>query len=71
MEPEMDETLTGRTTRPVTFTDKGAGVVCGGVRMPAGTLVYVTCPRAGGPFRIRIPGTLLEQDVGLGAVEPE
>jgi hypothetical protein len=72
----VDETLTGRTTREIIFIDKAQqirlGHVVSGVRKPAGTLVYVTCPRAGsGTFRIRIPGTLLEQDVYLGAVEPE
>ena len=61
-----DETLTGRTTRPVTFTDKSTAVVALPVRRPAGTLVYVTCPRPG-TFRIRIPGTLLDQDVDPGA----
>ena len=65
----MNETLTGRTTRPVTFIDKAQQVVTGGVRLPAGTLVYVTCRKAG-EFRIRVPQTLLEQDVTLGTVEP-
>ncbi len=73
----MDETLTGRTARPVTFIDKAQAIrlghVVSGVRKAAGTLVYVTCPKrgSGGTFRIRIPGTLLEQDVELSAVEPE
>jgi hypothetical protein len=68
----MDETLTGRTTREVTFADKAEKVFTFGVRKPAGTLVYVTCPKAGrGIFRVRVPGTLLEQDVPLSAVEPE
>lgn len=72
----MDETLTGRTTRPVLFRDMGQHIRLGhfvtGVRKPAGTLVYVTCPGAGsGVFRIRVPGTLLEQDVPLSAIEPE
>ena len=66
----MSETLTGRTTRPVTFIDKAQrGPVTGGVRLPAGTTVYVTCRKAG-EFLIRIPGTLLEQDVYLSAIEP-
>ena len=70
----MDETLTGRTTRTVCFTDKAQvirlGHSIGGVRKPAGTLVYVTCPKPG-IFRVRVPGTLLEQDVPLSAIEPE
>ena len=69
----MSETLTGRTTRPVSFIDRAQairlGAVVSAVRKPAGTLVYVTCLK-GGEFRIRIPGTLLEQDVYLSAVEP-
>lgn len=68
----MDETLTGRTTREILFADRGKSTFITGVRRPAGTLVYVTCPRAGsGAFRIRVPGTLLEQDVPMSAVEPE
>jgi hypothetical protein len=71
-----DDTLTGRTTRAVTFVDKAQAIrlghVVSGVRRPAGTLVYVEAHRTGsGTFRIRIPGTLLEQEVSLGAVEPE
>lgn len=72
----MDEPLTGRTTRDITFIDKAhairLGHVVSGVRKPAGTLVYVTFLKAGsGMLRIRVPGTLLEQDVYLSAVEPE
>ena len=66
----MDETLTGRTTREITFADKAEKVFTFGVRKSAGTLVYVTCPKPG-TFRVRVPGTLLEQDVPLSAVEPE
>jgi hypothetical protein len=69
----MTETLTGRTTRTVTFIDKGEarrfGHVTGGVRRPAGTLVYVTAKRDG-TFCIRVPQTLLEQDVYLRDIEP-
>jgi hypothetical protein len=69
------EILTGRTTRPVTFTDKAPGSD-GVVRLPAGTLVYVDAVYedadlpSGGGYRIRIPGTLLDQVVILGSVEP-
>jgi hypothetical protein len=70
----MDETLTGRTTREVAFIDKAQsirlGCVTGSVRKPAGTTVYVTTTKRPGIFRIRIPQTLLEQDVYLGTVEP-
>jgi hypothetical protein len=61
-------TLIGRTTRPVLFTDKASP---GGrsVRKPAGTIVYVTSPRPG-IFRVRVPASLLEQDVYLSTVEP-
>ena len=64
----MDETLLGRTTRVVTFVDK-----CNTIRMvrkPAGTFVYVTATKQAGVFRVRVPQTLLEQDVYLSAVEP-
>jgi hypothetical protein len=68
----MSETLTGRTTRTVAFIDKSRNVVTSAVRKAAGTTVYVTeHPRTAGLFIIRIPGTLLEQDVNLSAVEPE
>lgn len=68
----MNETLTGRTTRQITFADKADKTFTFGVRKPAGTRVYVTCPKSGsGIFRVRVPGTLLEQDVPLSAVEPE
>lgn len=65
----MNETLIGRTTRPVLFRDSTSKVFVSGVRRPAGTEVYVTCLKRDG-FRIRIPGTLLEQDVEMPAVEP-
>lgn len=65
----MNETLTGRTTREITFDDQAEKVFALGVRKPAGTLVYVTCPKAG-VFRVRVPGTLLEQYVPMSAVEP-
>jgi hypothetical protein len=65
------EILTGRTTRPVTFMDSEPGGD-GIVRLPAGTLVYADADSArAGLIRIRVPGTLLEQKVSLGAVEPE
>jgi hypothetical protein len=68
----MNETLTGRTTRTVLFADQAEKVFTSGVRKPAGTLVYVEARKTGsGTFRIRVPGTLLEQDVPMSAVEPE
>ena len=66
----MSENMTGRLTRTVTFADKSRKVQTGGDRRGAGALVYVT-PLRSGLFRIRIPGTLLEQDVYLSAIEPE
>lgn len=66
----LDDTLTGRTTRPVTFIDNSGGTAHA-VRRPAGTCVYVTAhPRTRGLFIIRIPRTLLTQDVALSTVEP-
>ena len=68
----MNETLTGRTTRPVLFADQAEKVFTFGVRKPAGTLVYVEAHKTGsGTIRIRVPGTLLEQEVPMSAVEPE
>jgi hypothetical protein len=67
----MIETLTGRTTRTVLFADKAEKVFTFGVRKPAGTTVYVEAHKTGsGTFRIRVPGTLLEQEVPMSAVEP-
>ena len=67
----MNETLTGRTTRAVAFIDKDRGEVAGAVHKPAGTRVYVAAhPSVAGLFVIRVPGTLLEQDVTLATVEP-
>ena len=68
----MNETLTGRTTRTVLFADQAEKTFTFGVRKPAGTLVYVEAHKTGsGTFRIRVPGTLLEQEVPMSAVEPE
>ena len=68
----MSETLTGRTTRAVDFTDLGERAVVFTVPRPAGTVVYVEAHKTGsGTFRIRVPGTLLVQVVPMGAVGPE
>jgi hypothetical protein len=68
----MNETLTGRTTRIVLFADKAEKIFTFGVRKPAGTLVYVEAHKtSSGTFRIRVPGTLLEQEVPMSAVAPE
>lgn len=63
---ETEETLVGRTTRSVLFSD-GIG---NQQRMPAGTEVYVLPTRERGVWLIRIPGTLLTQKVYFGTVEP-
>jgi hypothetical protein len=67
----MSETLTGRTTREVTFgyTDPRSKVVTSITRKPAGTEVYVTRMRADGTWDIRIPGTLYTQNVRPASVE--
>jgi hypothetical protein len=62
-------TLTGRTTRPVSFTDESCKVITSAVRKPAGTEVYVERMRKDGTWDIRIPGTLLTQNVYPAAVE--
>lgn len=68
----MGETLTGRTARAVTFAGRGVGAVTLPVCLPAGTLVYVEAHETGsGTFRVRVPGTLLEQVVPMSAVGPE
>jgi hypothetical protein len=67
----MSETLTGRTTRQVTFdyTDPRTKRVTSITRRPAGTDVYVTRMRKDGTWDIRIPGTLYTQNVRPAAVE--
>ena len=62
----MSENLTGRTTRMILFANKSTGVT---VSKPAGTEVFVTCLKTGW-FNVRVPGTLLEQDVSFTDVEP-
>ena len=66
-----NETLTGRTTREITFghTDPRTKVVTSFARKPAGTEVYVTRQRKDGTWDIRIPGTLYTQNVYLASVE--
>jgi hypothetical protein len=65
----MSETLTGRTTRPVSFTDSSQKVITSAVTKPAGTEVYVTRMLKDGTWNIRIPGTLLTQNVYPASVE--
>lgn len=67
----MNETLTGRTTRKITFdhTDPRTKRVAGTVRKPAGTEVYVTRMHGDGTWDIRIPGTLYTQNVYPASVE--
>jgi hypothetical protein len=65
----MNETLTGRTTRDITFGDESKKVFTFGARKPAGTEVYVTRMRKDGTWDIRIPGTLLTQNVYPVSVE--
>lgn len=60
--------MTGRTTREITFTDSSRKVVTFGVRKPAGTEVYARL-RKDGTFDLRVPGTLLTQNVYATAVE--
>lgn len=64
------ETLTGQTTRPVTFShvDHRTKRVVEVRTFPAGTTVYASETRRG--LSIRIPGTLLSQDVDGATVEP-
>jgi hypothetical protein len=63
----MSETLLGRTTRTVTFTDQGNTIRM--VRKPASTFVWAK-DQGDGTLRIRVPQTLLTQTVPLSAVEP-
>lgn len=63
----MSETLTGRTTRTVTFIDEGNTLRM--VRKPAGTFVYAR-QMDDGTLRIRVPQTLLSQTVSLATVYP-
>lgn len=66
----MNETLTGRTTREITFDviDHATRRCIRTERRPAGTEVYARL-RKDGTFGIRIPGTLLTQDVYPASVE--
>jgi len=60
----MSDTLVAVTSRPVVFSHNGRTE-----RRPAGTEVYVREPRRPGDYwRIRIPGTLLTQDVKHNAI---
>jgi hypothetical protein len=65
----MSETLTGRTTREIAFTDESQKVITSATRKPAGTEVYVTRMLKDGTWNIRIPGTLLTQNVYPASVE--
>lgn len=64
----MNETPTGRTTREITFDDASQKTFTFGTRKPAGTEVYARL-RKDGTFDIRIPGTLLTQNVYASAIE--
>jgi hypothetical protein len=69
----MNETLTGRTTREIVFSyiDHATRVCKWTERRPAGTTVYVSRIDKDGTWTIRIPGTLLTQNVRPGnSVEP-
>ena len=63
----MNETMLARTTRTVTFIDKGNTIRM--VRKPRNTFVWAKAQRDG-TLRICVPQTLLEQTVYLSAVEP-
>lgn len=63
---EIEETLVGRTTRPVLFSLSGGD---DRRRMPTGTTVYVLPTRERGIWLIRIPGTLYVQKVTFATVE--
>lgn len=65
----MSETLTGKTTREIMFHDSSQKVFTFGTRKAAGTEVYVTRMRKDGTWDIRIPGTLLTQNVYPASVE--
>jgi hypothetical protein len=67
----MNETLTGRITREITFgiTDRRTTRVTAIVRKPAGTEVYVTRTHKDGTWDIRVAGTLLTQNVYPASVE--
>lgn len=68
----MSETLTGKTTRQITFTitDRRTTMVTRTESRPAGTEVYVTRQHKDGTWDIRVAGTLLTQNVRPAAVEP-
>ena len=63
----MNKEMLARTTRTVTFIDKGNTIRM--VRKPCSTFVWAKAQRDG-TLRIRVPHTLLEQTVYLSAVEP-
>jgi hypothetical protein len=67
----MNETLTGRTTREITFdlVHPVTKIVTATERRPAGTEVYARL-RKDGTFDIRVTGTLLTQNVYPASVEP-
>lgn len=66
----MSETLTGQTTREITFDviDHTTRRCVRTEKRPAGTEVYARL-RSDGTFAIRIPGTLLTQDVYPASIE--
>ena len=66
----MNETLIGRTTREITFSviDHQTHRCVRTETRPAGTEVYARL-RKDGMFGIRVPGTLLTQDVYPASVE--
>jgi hypothetical protein len=65
------DTMTGTTTRPVTFTqvDHRSRKVTATQTFPAGTTVYATENRRGG-LSIRVCGSLFTQEVNGSTVEP-
>ena len=62
--------MTGRTTRQITFDviDHQTRRCIHTEKRPAGTEVYARL-RSNGTFAIRIPGTLLTQDVYPASIE--
>lgn len=62
-------TYTATITRQVLFIDESKrGPVCGGIYKPAGTAVYARPLGTPGLWRVRVPGTLLTQDVRSGVL---
>ena len=65
------DTLTGRTTRPITFSIVGADKRVTHIEtFPAGTEVYARPRRKGSGLNVRVCGTLFAQIVPASAVEP-